>query len=115
MVRGEEMKEQYIVNKFKDFPGLTVTNYVFKPGMIFTRDEWKWGDEALAAAIKNGRCSLVEDEEGKAKKSKSSVTDIEKIQKQLDKLLEKYSSLDAESEEAQKLEEKIKKLEEKIK
>jgi hypothetical protein len=109
------MKEKYIVNKFKDFPGLTVTNYVFKPSMIFTRDEWKWGDEALSAAIKSGRCSLVKDEEETTKKNKSSVSDTEKIQKQLDKLLEKYSSLDAESEEAQKLEEKIQKLEGKIK
>ena len=51
-----EKNDSYIVLGEKGGLGLTVTNYVYKPGRIFSRDEWKWGDKALEKAIENGRC-----------------------------------------------------------
>ena len=102
--------------KVKAENGLTVTNYVFKKGAKFSRDEWKWGENALNAALKSEKCELVKSEKEDEKKSNSSVkSGISKKEKELEKLLKKYSELDPEDEEAEKLLEEITKLEEEIK
>lgn len=105
--------EKFIVLDVVGVSGLLVSDYVYKPGRIFYKGEWKWGDKTLEVAIKNGRCKLYE--EIKAVKVETSIN-VEKStkQKRLEALYEDYASIDSESDKAKKLEEKIKKLEAEI-
>ena len=106
--------EKFIVLDAEGVSGLLVSDYVYKPGRIFHRNEWKWGDIALDAAIKRGRCKLVNDSKVETVKSDSEISDKSKKQKKLESLYEKYSEFDSESDEAKKIEDKIKKIETEI-
>lgn len=120
------LDERYIVTDKKK--GLLVTNYVFKAGRTFVKEQWKWGDEALEAAIKAGRCKLEGDKEKKKEKKKEvsgkddnnegqNLTKKEKAkkEKELEKMIAEYGDLDPESEEAKELLEKITELEGELK
>lgn len=106
--------------------GLTVDDYVRKPGAKFFGNEWKWGDEALEAAIKSGRCEMTYDdsEENVRKEKKSDVaekvvksekTDKEKKIEQLEKMQQSYSGMDSKDEKAFQLLKSIEKLEAELK
>jgi hypothetical protein len=111
------MMEKFIVLDVKGFSGLLVSDYVYKPGRVFYRNEWKWGDEVISAAIKSGRCKILEQTKVEVAKTDNQpiITD-EKSEKQLklESMLEEYSTLDSGSNKAKKLEEKIKILETEI-
>ena len=106
-------REKYIVKGVKGKPGLLVSDHVYKPGRIFIKEEWKWGDDAFNAALENGRCAILEEKKEIAEDEKE--IDVDKIQKQLDKALKEYAELNPQSAEAEKLLKKISKLEEKLK
>ncbi len=97
--------------------GLTVDDYVRKPGAKFFGNEWKWGDEALEAAIKSGRCEMTYDdsEENVRKEKPAEKYDKEKMSEKLEKMQSDYSAMDSESKDAKKLLEKIEKLEAELK
>ena len=63
--------KKYIVLKCDGVSGLLVTDHVFAPGTVFNSQQWKWGDDALKAAIKNGRCEEVEEKKKESKKKDS--------------------------------------------
>lgn len=95
-----ENNEMYIVSEHAKYKGLTVTDYVFKAGQKFSRAQWKWGSEALEAAVENGRCKLVvEKKEEKSEKDNAN---------ELEKLLKAYSKIEnKETKKAKELQEKI--------
>jgi hypothetical protein len=112
--------ETYEVKKCVGYPGLLVTDHVYPPGRLFTRDEWKWGEESLTAALKNGRCVKVEAEK-EAEKTEQSESEPEKELSADDKLkilegmLKEYETLPEDSRKAKSLLRKIKELEAEIK
>lgn len=70
------MDEKYIVLDCKGFTGLTVGSYSRKPGYVFYRKEWNFGDDSLNAAIAVGRCKLVEQEIKEEKKVKADKSEM---------------------------------------
>jgi hypothetical protein len=110
------MKEYKVTDKHP--AGLTVNDYVYKPGRKFFANEWKWGDDALAAAIKSGRCEMIyDDSQENVKKEKSDdklESGLEKKKAELEKLQSEYLALDSTTPKAQKILDKIKKLEEEL-
>lgn len=107
------MKEYKVTDKHP--AGLTVNDYVYKPGRKFFANEWKWGDDALAAAIKSGRCEMIyDDSKENVKKDDKLESGLEEKKALLEKLQEKYSAMDSDNPKAQKLLEKIKQLEEEL-
>ncbi len=82
---------------------MLVNSRIYAVGQTFSVDEWKWGAESLAGAIKNGRCEIFKDGESEKEKSKK--------QLELEALTEQYSALDPQSPDAEKLLKKINKLE----
>ena len=110
------MKEYKVTDKHP--AGLTVNDYVYKPGKKFFGNEWKWGDDALAAAIESGRCEMIyDDSEENVKKVKEDdklESGLEKKKAELEKLQAEYSSMDSKDSKAQKILDKIKKLEEEL-
>ena len=108
--------ERYKVKNIKGLPGLLVGHHVKKPGEIFVKEEWIWGEDTFQSAFKAGRFELVKDEAEELKvETVIDLSDMEKMQKKLEGMLDKYSKLDSESEEAKKLFAKISELEGKLK
>ena len=106
----------YKVKNIKGLPGLLVGHHVKRPGEIFAKAEWIWGEDTFQSALKAGRFELVKDEAEELKvETVIDLSEIEKIQKKLDKMLKEYAELDPESEKAEKLFEKITELEAKLK
>jgi hypothetical protein len=73
--------DKFVVLGDKNGLGLLVGNYVLKPGTVFLRGDWKWGDDVLNAAIKDDRCKeIVEPKEevevAKAEKPKEKVAQL---------------------------------------
>ena len=97
-------RELYIVKNVKGVPGLLVSDYVYKAGRVFSKDEWKWGEDSFQSALKSGRCELVKEEQP---------AEIIKpdVKAEIELLEEQYMALDPESDEAKKLFKKIEKME----
>jgi|WetSurMetagenome_2_1015567.scaffolds.fasta_scaffold68698_5 hypothetical protein len=111
--------EIYEVKKCAGVPGLLVTDHVYPPGRKFTKDEWKWSDETLAAALENGRCVKVEPEKEEVKiekepESEKELTVDDKL-KILEGMMKEYENLPEDTRKAKTLLRRIKKLEAEIK
>lgn len=112
--------ETYKVEKCAGFPGLLVSDHVYAPGRLFTRDEWKWSEDSLNAALKNGRCIKVEQpkekEEAKAvePESEKELSSDDKL-KNLEEMMKEYETLPVDSRKAKSLLRKINELEAEIK
>lgn len=112
--------ETYKVEKCAGFPGLLVSDHVYAPGRLFTRDEWKWSEDALTAALKNGRCVKVEPEKEKEEvktvepEKEKELSSDDKLKK-LEEMMKEYESLPADSRHAKSLLRQINKLEAEIK
>jgi hypothetical protein len=113
------ISEIYEVKKCVGVPGLLVTDHVYPPGRKFTRDEWKWGDETLTAALENGRCVKIELEKEEVKSEKGpepekELTTDDKL-KILEGMMKEYENLPEDTRKAKTLLRRIKELEAEIK
>lgn len=108
--------ERYKVKNIKGLPGLLVGHHVKKPGETFVKEEWIWGEDTFQSAFKAGRFEVLKDEAEELKvETAIDISEMEKMQKKLDKMLEKYSKLNPESKEAKSLLAEITELEGKLK
>lgn len=107
--------------KVTDKKGLTVTSKVFPEGQEFDSSQWKWSEASLEAAIKKGRCKMIDDgkkkeAEKEAEKKPLSKKQINALETELEMLMKKYGELeDQESEDAKNIEKRIKEIEKELK
>lgn len=112
--------ETYKVEKCAGFPGLLVSDHVYAPGRLFTRDEWKWSEDALTAALENGRCVKVEQPKGKEEvkavepEPEKELSADDKLKK-LEDMMKEYETLPVDSRKAKSMLRQINKLEAEIK
>lgn len=123
-----EINDEFIVIEKKPYTGLTFGEHVVPFGTKFRFKDWPYTEAMLEAAIKDERVKEIKAEKKEEpakkerveeKKEKAEDKKAEKkkigIQRKIDNLMEKYTKVDPESDDAKGIAEEVEKLEAELK